>query len=343
MKKVIAFICLTLCLLVAAGCSQTENTSSTATPAPTISTAEAQPESSAEENSVVTPTPVPDTSSTSATALTVNFGDQGQPFTLHLYDNDTAAAIARHVGTANWRLPIYHYDDYENWEVMQYYDIPSRYEIPSNPESVTNEKAGEVYYSEPNRIVLFYGGAEVTGEYTPVGYFDATEEFVREVEDNPVLEGWGNKIVLISPGAEEPDVSETSGLIDTPVETNNNELEKTNMINLQIGEQTLTAELADNTSAQAFAELLREGPVTVQMHDYGNFEKVGPLPTSLPENNEQITTEPGDIILYQGNSVTVYYDVNTWNFTRLGKVQGVTQQEFKDILGEGNVEITFSV
>ncbi len=107
--------------------------------------------------------------------------------------------------------------------------------------------------------------------------------------------------------------------------------------------RTATAELEGNSSAQAFLELLQEGPVTVQMHDYGNFEKVGPLPTSLPENNRQITTEPGDIILYQGNSITVYYDVNTWNFTRLGRVQGVTQQELKDILGEGDVEITFTL
>lgn len=132
--------------------------------------------------------------------LVVQFGDDGASFTMHLYDNDTAAAIARHVGTADWRLPIYHYDDYENWEVMQYYDIPSRYEIPSNPESVTSERAGTVYYSEPNRIVLFYQDAEVSGEYTPVGYFDYTEEFVTAVEENPVLEGWGNKIVRISDG-----------------------------------------------------------------------------------------------------------------------------------------------
>ena len=132
------------------------------------------------------------------TELKVCFGDSGSPFILHLYDNDTAAAIARHVGTANWRLPIYHYDDYENWEVMQYYDIPSRYDIPSTPETVTYEKAGEVYYSAPNRIVLFFGDAEVTGEYTKVGYFDFTEEFKSAVENNPVLEGWGNKIVLIS-------------------------------------------------------------------------------------------------------------------------------------------------
>ena len=126
------------------------------------------------------------------TELEVCFGDDGKPFTMHLYDNDTAAAIARHVGTANWRLPIYHYNDYENWEVMQYYDIPS------NPETITSEKAGEVYYSAPNRIVLFFGDAQVQGEYTKVGYFDYTEEFKTAVENNPVLEGWGNKIVLIN-------------------------------------------------------------------------------------------------------------------------------------------------
>ncbi len=133
-----------------------------------------------------------------ATELEVCFGDEGKSFIMHLYDNDTAEAIARHVGTANWRLPIYHYNDYENWEVMQYYDIPSRYDIPSNPETITSEKAGEVYYSVPNRIVLFFGDAQVHGEYTKVGYFDYTQEFKTAVENNPVLEGWGNKIVLIN-------------------------------------------------------------------------------------------------------------------------------------------------
>ena len=135
-----------------------------------------------------------------AAELTVSFGDSGDSFILHLYDNDTARAIAHHVGTAEWRLPIYHYDDYENWEVMQYYDIPSRYEIPSAPETITEEAAGTVYYSEPNQILLFYGDAEVSGEYTPVGYFDNTDEFRSAVENNPVLEGWGNKIVRISDG-----------------------------------------------------------------------------------------------------------------------------------------------
>ena len=139
----------------------------------------------------------PDANDTAA-ELTVRFGDSGDSFTLYLEDNDTAAAIARHVGSADWRLPIYHFDDYDGWEVMQYYDIPSRYEIPSNAETVVSEQAGQVYYSEPNRIVLFYQDADIAGEYTLVGHFDATEEFVTAVEENPVLEGWGNKIVNIS-------------------------------------------------------------------------------------------------------------------------------------------------
>lgn len=132
--------------------------------------------------------------------LKVRFGNNKTSFALYLEDNDTAAAIARHVGSADWRLPIYHYDDYEGWEVFQYYDIPSRYEIPSNAETITSETAGQVYYSEPNRIVLFYQAGEISGEYTLVGHFDATEDFVSAVENNPVLEGWGNKIVNISAG-----------------------------------------------------------------------------------------------------------------------------------------------
>lgn len=131
--------------------------------------------------------------------LEVRFGDEGSPFMLQLNGSDTAAAIAKHVGTSDWRLPIYEDDEDADYDVMQYYDIPSRYEIPSAPEKVTSVKAGEVYYSDPNRIVLFYQDAEISEEeYTPVGHFDATDEFVEAVKNNPVLEGWGNKIVLIT-------------------------------------------------------------------------------------------------------------------------------------------------
>ena len=98
---------------------------------------------------------------------------------------------------------------------------------------------------------------------------------------------------------------------------------------------------AENSSADAFLDLLKSGDVPVEMHDYGSFEKVGPLGTTLPRNDEQITTEPGDVILYQGDQITIYYDVNNWSFTRLGKVQDLSQAEMKEILGSGNVTVTF--
>lgn len=131
--------------------------------------------------------------------LEVRFGDNGEAFMMTLLDNETAAAIAGYVGTSDWRLPIYERDDDADYSVLQYYDIPSRYEIPSDhPETVTEAKAGDVFYSDPNRIVLFYHDAEVSAEYTKIGTFEATEDFITAVEENPVLEGWGNKIIQIS-------------------------------------------------------------------------------------------------------------------------------------------------
>ena len=106
---------------------------------------------------------------------------------------------------------------------------------------------------------------------------------------------------------------------------------------------TLAADFEANSSADALRELLGDGDLTIEMSDYGDFEKVGSIGVSLPQNNEQITTEPGDVILYQGNSITIYYDVNTWNFTRLGKIADVTREELLDALGDGDVTVTISL
>ena len=115
------------------------------------------------------------------------------------------------------------------------------------------------------------------------------------------------------------------------------------MFYIHVEDKVLTVKSEENSSAEAFISLLKEGDLTVSLHDYGSFEKVGSLGTSLPRNDVSITTEPGDVILYQGNQITIYYDTNTWSFTRLGKVQGLSQNELKQILGEGDVEAVFSL
>ena len=103
----------------------------------------------------------------------------------------------------------------------------------------------------------------------------------------------------------------------------------------------LLATFEDNSSAEEFQALLAQGPVTVEMEDYGGFEKVGPLGALLTRNDTQITTQPGDVILYQGNQITIYYGTNSWSFTRLARIDDPTGLEEK--LGEGTVSITFSL
>lgn len=114
-------------------------------------------------------------------------------------------------------------------------------------------------------------------------------------------------------------------------------------IHITAGGTTFTAVLAENSSAEALKELLSGGPLTIHMSDYGNMEKVGPLGTSLPRNDEPIVTEPGDIILYQGNSFVIYYDTNTWNFTRIGKIESVTKEQLLSAFGSGDVTVTISL
>lgn len=191
-KQFVSIIGLLLALSIAmTGCGGSPETSESSSgtqieeQSPSI-TQEDETDEDTQENQVST-----------TTELVVRFGVEGEPFTMSLEDNTTAAAIAGYVGTSDWRLPVYSYDESD---VMEYYDVPSRYEIPDNSVVVTQAHAGEVYYSDPNRIVLYYHDAEINEEYTLIGTFDATDEFVSAVENNPVQEGWGNQLVLISDG-----------------------------------------------------------------------------------------------------------------------------------------------
>lgn len=118
---------------------------------------------------------------------------------------------------------------------------------------------------------------------------------------------------------------------------------KSNSMNITIGDIMLTATLVDNSSVEALREALTEAPITVEMRDYGNMEKVGSLGRDFPRNDESITTEPGDIILYQGNALVIYYASNSWTFTRLGRIDNITRKELQGILGGGNVTVTLSL
>lgn len=121
---------------------------------------------------------------------------------------------------------------------------------------------------------------------------------------------------------------------------NGSENTVTNM-NVQVGDVVFSATLEENEAVSALVEMMRESPVVIQMSDYSGFEKVGPLGASLPASNSQTTTQPGDIVLYNGNQIVIFYGSNSWSYTRLGHIDDLTGWE--EALGSGDVTVIFSL
>ena len=125
-----------------------------------------------------------------------------------------------------------------------------------------------------------------------------------------------------------------------PGETN--EKEQTAMkMNVQVGTYTFTATLEDNDAVRELTEMMQAGPVTIQMSDYSGFEKVGPLGRSLTTSNSQTTTAAGDIVLYNGNNIVMFYGSNSWSYTRIGKIDDLT--DWTAALGSGDITAIFTL
>ena len=116
------------------------------------------------------------------------------------------------------------------------------------------------------------------------------------------------------------------------------ETEEINIL-MKIGDEAVAVEWEDNESVSALTGLLREQPLSIQMSMYGDFEQVGSLGTSLPRKDEQTTTQAGDIVLYSGNQIVVFYGSNSWAYTRLGKITDKSAEELEELLGSGDVTI----
>ncbi len=116
-------------------------------------------------------------------------------------------------------------------------------------------------------------------------------------------------------------------------------------IKITVSGKTLPVNIENNDATKALVEALRENSITYEASDYGGFEKVGPLGRSLPASDTQITTQAGDVILYSGNQIVLFYGNNTWSYTRLGKMQYESLDELKSFLkaGEGNISVTLSL
>lgn len=118
--------------------------------------------------------------------------------------------------------------------------------------------------------------------------------------------------------------------------------EQTSMkMNVQVGTYTFTATLEDNDAVRELTEMMQSGPVIINMSDYSGFEKVGPLGKNLTTSNSQTTTTAGDIVLYNGNNIVMFYGSNSWSYTRIGKIDDLT--DWATALGGGDITATFSL
>ena len=109
---------------------------------------------------------------------------------------------------------------------------------------------------------------------------------------------------------------------------------------VRINDTPVSVQWEDNESVTALMGLVQEAPLTITMSPYGGFEQVGPLGTTLPRDDAQTTTQAGDLVLYSGNQIVVFYGSNTWAYTRLGRITDKTRSEMAELLGNGPVTVT---
>ncbi len=144
------------------------------------------------------------------------------------------------------------------------------------------------------------------------------------------------------PEGQSDEIQSDQQVQNEPVEGNGLESEEMSIL-MKIGDEDVTIAWEDNESVRALVELLREQPMSIQMSMYGGFEQVGPFGTSLPRDDEQTTTQAGDIVLYSGDQIVVFYGSNSWAYTRLGKITDKSAEELEEMLGGGDVTITLEL
>ena len=114
-------------------------------------------------------------------------------------------------------------------------------------------------------------------------------------------------------------------------------------VKVKINDNIFDVELENNSATQELIKELEKGNITVNATEYGGFEKVGELGFSLPTSDENINTEPGDIVLYQGDKISLFYGSHSWSYTKLGKIDNISSTDLKEVLGPGNVTLVFSL
>lgn len=178
-------------------------------------------------------------------------------------------------------------------------------------------------------IMIILGIALLTGCGSDGGQSVQTETENKSVKEENVTQT----------SEEETTVEPESGIETEPEEVV--ETERIKRMKVQIDRHTFYAALENNDATAELVQMMKNQSIVISMSDYSGFEKVGSLGTTLPGSNSQMTTQAGDIVLYNNNQIVIFYGSNSWSYTKLGHVDDMTGWE--EALGSGDVTVTFSI
>lgn len=243
-------------------------------------------------------------SAESGTAVKIKVGNKS--FNGVFYDNDTANELLK---SMPMKLKMSELNGNEKYRYLSK-------DFPTNEKRVKRIKAGDIMLYGSDCLVVFYKSFNTSYKYTKVGRITNPKGLKKAAGKKSVKVSFSKKKVI------------------QPIEKK---------LTMKIGAKNATVDWENNESVAALRDLVSEKPLTIQMSMYGGFEQVGPVGTSLPGNDVQTTTSAGDIVLYSGNQIVVFYGSNSWAYTRLGHITDQDAAGMTDLLSNGAVTITISM
>ena len=317
MKKLILLVLILMFAAICAGCG---NTQAQATPAPAAETVinDETPLLTQEQDPVNAPdAEKSELEENSSTVLVVYFSATGTTRGVAekiaaLTDADLVEIIPAQPYTA---------------EDLNYNDRTTRATVEQNTPDVRPEIANDISLDGYTMVYLGY----------PIWWGQAPRIMSTFVESHDFT---GITVIPFCTSGSSDIGQSDDTLLSWINETGGATMDKT--LTLVIGDTEVSVVWEENASVEALAEMVKTEPLTVQLSMYGGFEQVGPLGTSLPRDDVQTTTQTGDIVLYSGNQIVVFYGSNSWAYTRLGRITDKTADEMKALLGNGDVTITLA-
>ena len=237
----------------------------------------------------------------------------GKKFNAELNNSKTAKAFMKHLPAT------YTMKKLNGNEIYKYVN----YDLPQNAKKVKKVHKGDIMLYGSDCIVIFYKTFKTSYSYTKIGKITNPGKLNKAIKKKKV------KVMfkLKKPAGTTPAPAE-------PTEETQGEAMK-----VKINEKDISVVWEDNASVKELREITKADPLKISMSMYGGFEQVGSIGRSITRSDRQMTTQPGDIVLYSGNQIVVFYGSNSWSYTKLGKITGLSAEELKDLLGSGNVEL----